>query len=116
VATIELVLDCADLEGQVAFWTAALGYDHAGTEDKYALLTPPAGDPSPNFILQRVPEAKTVKNRFHLDVKAADIEAEATRLIDLGARRIDEEQFHELGERWITMADPEGNEFCICQC
>jgi predicted enzyme related to lactoylglutathione lyase len=115
MAEIELVLDCDDLDRQTAFWAAALGYVHAGTESQYSLLTPPADEHGPNLVLQRVPEAKTVKNRFHLDVKVPDIEAEVARLTDLGARRLVDEAFDELGERWILMADPEGNEFCVCR-
>jgi hypothetical protein len=63
-------------------------------------------------MLQRVPEQKSVKNRMHLDIRAQDIESEAKRLEGLGARRIDIGQGPDPG--WITMADPEGNEFCVC--
>jgi predicted enzyme related to lactoylglutathione lyase len=113
VARIELVLDCADLERQVQFWTAAFDYRHVDTEGGYALLVP-ADDAGPRLVLQLVPEPKTVKNRFHLDIRVDDIEAEAARLVALGATRRRDEPFEELGERWITMADPEGNELCVC--
>ena len=56
-----------------------------------------------------MPEGKTVKNRLHLDLVAADWETEIGRLTDLGATRIGEVQ--ENGAHWITLADPEGNEF-----
>ena len=46
-------------------------------------------------------------------VHVADIEAEAQRLATLGARRLVDAQT-ELGSTWIVMADPEGNEFCVC--
>ena len=64
--------------------------------------------------LQGVPEAKEVKNRMHLDIDVVDIEAEASRLEALGARRVESEPMHEHGTNWILMADPEGNEFCVC--
>ena len=115
-ATIELILDCADLDTQVGFWSTALGYRHLGSEGGYALLAPPEGESGPNLVLQRVDEPKTVKNRVHFDVKVPDIEAEEARLIGAGASRIRDDVVEELGERWIVMADPEGNEFCICQC
>ena len=60
----------------------------------------------------RVPEPKTTKARIHFDVRVADIETEAKRLEQLGARRIDIGQGPDPG--WIAMADPEGNEFCVC--
>ena len=44
----------------------------------------------------------------------ADIEAEATRLEALGARRVQDDHIHEHGSTWILMNDPEGNEFCVC--
>jgi predicted enzyme related to lactoylglutathione lyase len=66
-------------------------------------------------LLQRVPEPKQAKNRMHLDLWVPDIEAEARRLVALGARRQSAKPVEELGSRWIVMADPEGNEFCLCQ-
>ncbi|GAB3233545.1 VOC family protein [Glycomyces halotolerans] len=64
-------------------------------------------------LFQKVPEPKTVKNRLHLDLHygADRIESEAERLEGLGATR---HGSHEQGpSRWIVMADPEGNEFCV---
>ncbi len=78
----------------------------------------------PRLFFQRVPEGKMVKNRLHLDVRAAPglrgaermaaLEAECERLVALGGRRL---RRHEpeppLEEGFIVMADPEGNEFCL---
>ena len=61
-----------------------------------------------------MPESKTVNNRMHLDIDAGDIEAEASRLEALGARRLVDDPVTEHGTTWILMADPEGNEFCVC--
>ncbi len=110
---IALVLDCADPERLAAFWAPALGYVHLGMAGSYAALLP-HGRPGPKLLLQRVPEPKAVKNRMHLDIETPDIEAEAARLQALGARRLQDEHLHEYGTTWILMADPEGNEFCIC--
>ncbi|MGW4996701.1 VOC family protein [Streptomyces hydrogenans] len=65
------------------------------------------------ILFQRVPGAKTVKNRLHLDVHAPSgtRDAEVERLERLGAsvlRRVAEQ-----GGAWVVMADPEGNEFCV---
>ena len=110
----ELVLDCADAERIADFWAAALGYERYGSSDPYRSLIDPDGA-SPKLILQTVDEPKLGKNRMHLDVHAADIEAEAERLAGLGATRLRSEPFVEAGTSWILMADPEGNEFCVCQ-
>jgi hypothetical protein len=62
------------------------------------------------ILFQRVPEAKTVKNRLHIDVHTdpGRRDEEVARLEGLGAtvlRRVEEP-----GGQWVTMADPEGNE------
>ncbi|MCX4394696.1 MULTISPECIES: VOC family protein [unclassified Streptomyces] len=65
------------------------------------------------FLFQRVPEAKTVKNRLHLDVHAGPErrEAEVERLVGLGATVLRE--VAEQGGTWVVLTDPEGNEFCV---
>ena len=59
----------------------------------------------------QVPEGKTVKNRVHLDFDSEDIAAEVARVIALGATHVHDKA--EYGMTWSTLADPEGNEFCI---
>ncbi|MFI8192952.1 VOC family protein [Streptomyces sp. NPDC085946] len=65
------------------------------------------------LLFQRVPEARTVKNRLHVDVHAAAgrREEEVARLERLGAGVL--RQVREPGGEWVVMADPEGNEFCV---
>jgi hypothetical protein len=77
-----------------------------------AALTSP--DPGrPRVLFQSVPEAKTVKNRVHLDVRvgADRREAEVARLIGLGATEL--WRAAQGPYEWVTLADPEGNEFCV---
>ncbi|MFI7383253.1 VOC family protein [Streptomyces sp. NPDC049813] len=65
------------------------------------------------ILFQRVPEPKSGKNRLHIDVHAGEErrDAEAERLVGLGASVT---RFVEAaGGRWLLMADPEGNEFCL---
>jgi glyoxalase superfamily protein len=84
-----------------------------GGLEQYTLLVPPDGD-GPKLLLQGVPEGKAAKNRMHIDIRAVDIEAEADRLVALGAtrgERFDPPQFQ---SHWIVMTDPEDNEFCVC--
>ena len=112
-ARLELVLDCRDPDRLAEFWAAALGYRLLGRADNYRALVPVDGD-GPKLILQGVDEPKETKNRMHLDILAADIDAEATRLSALGARRTRADVVAEHGMAWIVMADPEDNEFCVC--
>ena len=66
----------------------------------------------PTIIFGVVPEAKTVKNRLHIDLRPIDrtTAEEVERILALGARHVDIGQ----GEQtWTVLADPEGNEFCV---
>jgi predicted enzyme related to lactoylglutathione lyase len=110
---MSLVLDCSDPQALAKFWAPALGYIEVGSLENYTLLVP-APDGGPRLLLQQVPEAKNTKNRMHLDLHVADIEAEAARLEQLGARRTEPSARSEHGHAWVLMTDPEGNEFCVC--
>jgi len=111
-ARVEFVLDCADPRKLAEFWSSALDYRDYYTDATMAVLVPKDGAASP-LILQGVPEAKTGKNRMHLDIVADDIEAEIHRLEGLGADRIDKGVLSFGGTRWVRMSDPEHNEFCV---
>ena len=110
---LTVTIDARDPVALGPFWAAALGYEVAGSEGAYVALVPQEGT-GPVVLLQRVPEPKTGKNRVHLDLKVPDVEATATRLEELGARRLSDGALSELGSTWVVMADPEGNEFCVC--
>ena len=107
----EVVVDCADHEVVVAFWSAALGWKVRRVNRQYVALAPPAGSPGPAILFQLVPEPKTLKNRVHLDFRADSMVAEVARLVGLGATVIAERSLRSF--RWTVMADPEGNEFCV---
>jgi predicted enzyme related to lactoylglutathione lyase len=113
---IEIGIDSVMPQKLAPFWADALGYtvgdlDRAGD---YLDLAPP--DPSlPVVYLQRVPEPKTVKNRVHLDLLTVDAEQTIARLTALGATRLGVAMSGSEGGWWQVMADPEGNEFCICR-
>jgi predicted enzyme related to lactoylglutathione lyase len=111
-ATLEVILDCDDPEELMRFWRGALGYRVLYSEAALAVLVPRDGNTSP-LLLQRVPEPKAGKNRMHMDIVTEDVEVEVKRLEMLGARRL-HDGIRSLGPtRWITMADPESNEFCV---
>lgn len=112
VATLGLVLDCADPDELARFWSAAVGYTTLGGAGNYVMLVDTTGT-LPKLLLQRVSEPKSGKNRMHLDIETADVDGEAERLEQLGARRVDG-PISEHGTRWVVMSDPEGNEFCVC--
>ena len=112
-ATIGLVLDCADPDQLSHFWSAAIGYTILGGAGNYVMLIDETGG-MPKLLLRRVSEAKSGKNRMHFDIETPSVDVEVARLETLGATRISDEAVEEHGNRWIVMADPEGNEFCVC--
>jgi catechol 2,3-dioxygenase-like lactoylglutathione lyase family enzyme len=111
---VSMTMDCADLDGQAAFWVEALGFHEVGRVPDMVRLEGPEGAIGLRLLfLQQVPEPKTAKNRMHLDWDVEDMAAEADRLVALGATR---GEAHRRGRvAWICMQDPEGNEFCLEQ-
>ncbi|UIJ34204.1 VOC family protein [Allobranchiibius sp. GilTou73] len=143
-ADIQITFDCTNPDRLARFWAAVLGYQlqpppqgfdswDAALEafgvppqerDARSAILPLEGS-GPRIFFQRVPESKAVKNRVHLDVRAAPgaagearmtaLEAEATRVQALGAVRLyrvePDPATMETGS--ITMGDPKGNEFCL---
>ncbi|MFF0814910.1 VOC family protein [Rhodococcus sp. NPDC003318] len=78
-----------------------------------AAIRDPEHPDRPRVLFQLVPEGKTVKNRVHLDVQVGDDrQAVAEALIARGATFLHDGEQGPF--RWITLADPEGNEFCVC--
>jgi predicted enzyme related to lactoylglutathione lyase len=112
-ATLGLVLDCADPDKLAEFWSAAIGYTTLGGAGSYVLLVDETGQ-QPKLLLQHVNEPKAGKNRMHFDIETPTVDEEVARLEDLGAQRIQADAIEEHGNRWVVMADPEGNEFCVC--
>ena len=120
----DVVIDCARPAVVARFWAETLdGYTVAPYDvDELARLRSvgvddPEDDPtvlvagapvSPRLWFQRVPEAKVVKNRVHVDLHTDDLDAEVGRLISLGARVLHPER-----DGLVVMADVEGNEFCV---
>jgi Glyoxalase-like domain len=73
----------------------------------------PSGLAKPRILFQLVPEPKTVKNRVHLDVRVGEqhVEAAVAKLTERGATYL--HKGSQGPHSWVTMADPEGNEFCV---
>lgn len=125
----DIVFDCRHPASLARFWADALDgyavapYDDAelerlrakgvdDPEDDPSVLVEPGDGGGPRLWFQKVPEAKTAKNRVHLDLRAAggereDADREVARLCDLGATIVGD-----MGDL-VVMHDPEGNELCV---
>ena len=106
-----LTFDCADASGLARFWSDVLGLpvDPDPTEDFATIGQTAVTQPAWMFI--KVPEPKKAKNRLHVDLASGDLVADVERVLSLGATRI--ASFDESGTQWVTLADPEGNEFDV---
>jgi catechol 2,3-dioxygenase-like lactoylglutathione lyase family enzyme len=106
-----LTWDCRSPEAIARFWAEVLGYELAELDEEDALIRDPKGEGWP-ILFQFVPEAKSVKNRLHLDLRpATSMVDEKGRVTELGAREL--RYVAEGGSFWTVMLDPEGNEFCV---
>jgi hypothetical protein len=107
-----MCIDSVEPRPVADFWAAALGWDVVEEDVHGISLASPAGG-LPTLDICRVPEAKQIKNRLHLDLRAdgTTFDAEADRLEALGAQRVDVGQGPDV--TWVVFADPEGNEFCL---
>ena len=140
--SFQVTIDCADPHRLASFWAGALGYKIQDPPPGFATwqefliaqgvpesewnsasaVVDPDGNGTRIFF-QRVPEAKSVKNRVHLDVNVgggpevplADrrqrVDTEIDRIVGLGATVVG--AMEERGEYWVVMQDPEGNELCV---
>ncbi|MEU4538277.1 VOC family protein [Streptosporangium sp. NPDC023825] len=111
-----VTFDCAQPYELATFWRDASGGElHPDTEknDEEVLLQGGRVD----LLFIKVPEDKAVKNRVHLDITGSagtTRDEEVERLTGLGAT-ISEDHRSPDGSGWVTMLDPEGNEFCVCR-
>lgn len=120
----DVVFDCGHPASLARFWAAVLDDYEVAPYDEDELerlrangIDDPEDDPSvlveagpgvrPRMFFVKVPEHKVVKNRVHLDLSAEDADAEVERLVALGATVAGSYA------DWVTLTDPEGNEFCV---
>lgn len=109
-----VTVDCADTYQLGQFWSKVLGFPLADDDfpgDPEALLV--SDDVTLLFV--QVPEAKANKNRVHFDLQPTEgrtREEEVERLLGIGAVLVADHRVPD-GRGWVTLADPEGNEFCV---
>jgi len=112
-----ITFDCAHPTELARWWTRVTGWEedpdnpNLPDDDEVGIVAP---DRSLNLLFTKVPEAKVVKNRVHLDLQATNgtRDDEVARLVALGATVVADRRQPD-GAGWVVMADPEGNESCI---
>jgi hypothetical protein len=136
---VQIVVDCEQPHELADWWARALGWQVEAQDEAFIRRMVDEGQASeddttrhrgrlvwrvgaairspdpdrPRILFQAVPEPKTVKNRLHVDVHvpAGTRDAEVARLVGLGATELWRESQGPFV--WVTLADPEGNEFCV---
>ena len=137
----QVTVDSGDPHGLADWWAETLGWQvepqdeafirrmisagHAADSDTKlhngalvwregaAIRHPEGTERAPRVLFQLVPEAKTVKNRVHLDVRigADDVDRTVAGLVARGAKVL--HNGRQGPHMWVTLTDPEGNEFCV---
>jgi hypothetical protein len=136
----QVTVDCAEPHVLADWWAEALGWDVEPQDEGFirsmieqghateaettrhngrlvwatgaAIRHPDGLERAPRLLFQQVPEAKTGKNRVHLDLRTGDDrDAVVRRLLDNGATHLHDGR--QGPHSWVTLADPEGNELCV---
>jgi predicted enzyme related to lactoylglutathione lyase len=110
-----VTVDCSDPYALATFWSEVTSWPVSAVDepgDSEVLVEAPS--PVPGLLFIRVPEAKTVKNRVHFDWVPTERtrDEEVERIISLGAKLYEDHRTAD-GRGWVTLLDPEGNEFCV---
>ena len=113
ISVLGISFDAHDAAELAQFWAQVLHrtVSDGATEDFASIAADTDSRLGPLLMFHKVPEGKTVKNRVHFDLQAADVLAEADRLTSLGAKQI--RSLAANTNRWISFLDPEGNEFDV---
>jgi predicted enzyme related to lactoylglutathione lyase len=105
-----ITFDSTDPDALAAWWSEAVGGSVQPVMPGEFVVV--SGADGPRLGFQRVEEPTPGKNRVHVDFSVADVDAEVSRLVALGAS---ETGRHDFGSdfRWVVLADPAGNAFCV---
>jgi hypothetical protein len=112
-----VVLTVEDITRAGDFWRAALGYvDRRPPSADWVVLDPPYKEhwdaPGASIALSVTGYPQSYPPRIHLDLYAEDQAAEVARLLALGARRVEWDDYPADAD-WVVLEDTEGNRFCV---
>jgi predicted enzyme related to lactoylglutathione lyase len=105
-----ITMDTSDAESLAQWWAEQTGAEITQTNEGWFVIV--KGGTLPVLLaFQKVGDPTPGKNRIHLDLTTPDLDAEVDRLVAAGATLVErrgDESFH-----WVTLADPQGNQFCV---
>ena len=111
-----VTFDASDAVALADWWAETLGWERRGGDEETAVLVPRGADEATarreHLLFMKVAEAKSAKNRVHIDLHPeGDTAAYLEGLVARGASLLDQHDFGSVA--WAVVADPEGNEFCV---
>lgn len=113
---LAIVVDCRDSLSQANYWATALDHQVSERNANEYEVSDPSSSGTPLYFMN-VPEAKTAKNRLHVDITTnGSLEDEVARLVAGGGTLVEMRQDPATlanPDTWAVMQDPEGNEFCV---
>ncbi len=109
-----ITFDCADASALARFWSHLTGWHLYYDDDPEVVVAPNYPYAGTGFLFIPVPEGKSAKNRVHLDLQPEGMTRDeaVVQAMALGAAVLEDHRAKD-GSGWVTMADPEGNEFCL---
>ena len=109
-----ITFDCADARALAGFWSTLTGWNVYYDDDPEVVLAPSFPYDGTGMLFIPVPEDKTAKNRLHLDLSPdrGTRDQMVETAVSAGATIVGDHRGPD-GKGWVTLTDPEGNEFCI---
>ncbi len=109
-----ITFDCADARALGRFWSHLTGWNLYYDDDPEVVVAPSYPYDGTGLLFIPVPEGKAAKNRVHLDLQPEGVTRDeaVVQAMALGASVLADHRRSD-GSGWVTMADPEGNEFCV---
>ncbi len=109
-----VTFDCGDAKALAGFWSTLTGWHLWYDDDPEVVVAPTFPHDVTGLLFIPVPEGKTAKNRVHLDLQPEGMRRdEAVELAMANGATLIGDFRKADGSGWVTLADPEGNEFCI---
>jgi len=108
-----VVINVQDMDRAVSFWAAALGYlPRETTFDPTFMMLVDESQTGLPVSLQKAESPPKEPVRIHLDLYTDDQDAQVSRLVGLGATRVDDWPYPSNAD-FVVLRDPDGNEFCV---
>ncbi|GAA1536424.1 VOC family protein [Nocardioides humi] len=104
-----ITVDTTDALPLARWWATQTGGEILEENDGwFVVVALPAG---PRLGFQKVADPTPGKNRLHVDFVADDLDGAVALLREAGAGHVGDREMP--GFRWVTLSDPDGNEFCV---